>query len=85
MASLERSGEKVNRKWVQPLMAKMGLEAFFPRSQTTTAAIDARVYPYVLRHRELTHAEERKRPHDLARPVGAGGYVAYTGLEKHSI
>jgi len=57
-ASLGRSGETVNRKRVQRLMAKMGLEALFPRPRTTTAAPDARVYPYLLRDRELTHVDE---------------------------
>ena len=57
-ASLERSGETVNRKRVQRLMAVMGLEALFPRPRTTTAASDARVYPYLLRDRELTHVNE---------------------------
>jgi putative transposase len=57
-ASLERSGETVNRKRVQRLMAKMGLEAIFPRPRTTIAATDARVYPYLLRDRELTRADE---------------------------
>ena len=57
-ASLERSGETVNRKRVQRLMAMMGLEALFPRPRTTTAAPDARVYPYLLRDRELTHVDE---------------------------
>lgn len=57
-ASLERSGETVNRKRVQRLMALMGLEAFFPRPRTTTANPDARAYPYLLRNRELTHVNE---------------------------
>ena len=57
-ASLERSGEAVNRKRVQRLMAMMGLEAIFPRPRTTIAATDARVYPYLLRDRELTRVDE---------------------------
>jgi putative transposase len=57
-ACLERSGEMVNRKRVQRLMATMGLEALFPTPRTTTAAPDARVYPYLLRDRELTHVDE---------------------------
>ena len=56
--SLERSGETVNRKRVQRLMALMGLEALFPRPRTTTPAADARVYPYLLRDRVLTHVNE---------------------------
>ena len=39
-AILERSGETVNRKRVQRLMALMGLEALFPRPRTTTIASD---------------------------------------------
>jgi putative transposase len=50
-ASLERSGESVNRKRVQRLMAQMGLEAIFPRSRNTITATDARVYPYLFRDR----------------------------------
>jgi putative transposase len=57
-ASLERSGETVNRKRVQRLMAQMGLEAIFPRPRTTIAATAARVYPYLLRDRELTRVNE---------------------------
>jgi putative transposase len=57
-ASLERSGETVNRKRVQRLMAKMGLEAVFARPRTTIPASDARVYPYLLRDRVLTHINE---------------------------
>jgi putative transposase len=57
-ASLQRVGEAVNRKRVQRLMAVMGLEALFPKPRTTTAASDARVYPYLLRDRELTHVNE---------------------------
>jgi putative transposase len=57
-ASLQRGGETVNRKRVQRLMALMGLEALFPKPRTTTAASDARVYPYLLRDRELTHVDE---------------------------
>ncbi len=57
-ACLQRTGETVNRKRVQRLMAVMGLEAVFPRPRTTTVAPDARVYPYLLRDRELTHVDE---------------------------
>jgi putative transposase len=55
---LERSGETVNRKRVQRLMAVMGLEALFPKPRTTTAVPGAHVYPYLLRDRVLTHADE---------------------------
>ena len=57
-AFLERSGETVNRKRIQRLMALMGLEALHPRPRTTMAATDARAYPYLLRDRELTQVDE---------------------------
>jgi putative transposase len=55
---MARSGETINRKRVRRLMAFMGLEAVHPQPQTTTAAPDARAYPYLLRDRVLTHADE---------------------------
>jgi putative transposase len=55
---LERAGETVSRKRVQRLRAVMGVEALFPKPRTTTAAPGARVYPYLLRGRVLTHADE---------------------------
>jgi putative transposase len=57
-AWLQRLGETVNRKRIQRLMALMGLETVCPSPRTTTAAPDARVYPYLLRDRELTHVDE---------------------------
>jgi putative transposase len=56
--SLERATETVNRRPVRRLMALMGLEPLFPKPRTTTAAPDVRVYPYLLRDRVLTHADE---------------------------
>jgi len=57
-AFLERRGEVVNRKRVRRLMALMGLEGLHPRPRTTVADPDARTYPYLLRDRVLTHADE---------------------------
>jgi putative transposase len=55
---LERAGETVNRKRVQRLVAVMGLEALFPKPRTTIVEQGARAYPYLLRDRVLTHADE---------------------------
>ena len=57
-ASLRRRGEAINRKRVQRLMTLMGLEGLHPRPRTTIAAPGARAYPYLLRDRVLTRAEE---------------------------
>ena len=56
--SLNRSGEAVNRKRVQRLMALMGLEAVHPKPRTTVVAPGAKVYPYLLRDRVLTRVDE---------------------------
>ena len=57
-ASLRRRGAAVNRKRVQRLMTLMGLEGLHPGPRTTTAAPDGRAYPYLLRDRVLTRADE---------------------------
>jgi putative transposase len=57
-AWLNRRGEAVNRKRVQRLMAKMGLEALHPKPRTTLTAPGAKAYPYLLRDRELTRVDE---------------------------
>jgi putative transposase len=57
-AFLVRSGETVNRKRVQRLMGLMGLEALFPKPRSPAVATEARVYPYLLRDRELTRVNE---------------------------
>jgi putative transposase len=42
-------GEAVNRKRVQRLMRRMGLEAIYPRPKLSAAGPGHRVYPYLLR------------------------------------
>ena len=56
-ASLERSGETVNRKRVQRLMALMGLEGL-PQAADHHPGSGRAVYPYLLRDRVLTHVNE---------------------------
>jgi putative transposase len=52
-------GKPVNRKRVQGLMRLMGIEAVHPKPRTTTAAAaGVRLYPYLLRDRELTHVDQ---------------------------
>ena len=47
-----------NRKRVQRLMALIALEALFPRPRPTIPALDAPVYPSLLRDWESTHVNE---------------------------
>jgi putative transposase len=46
---LTQQGHAVNRKRVQRLMRTMGLEAIYPRPNTTRRCLEHRIYPYLLR------------------------------------
>ena len=46
---LKQWRHQINRKWVQRLMRKMGLEAIYPRPRTSRPASQHRIYPYLLR------------------------------------
>jgi putative transposase len=54
---LRQEGFAVNRKRVQRLMRLMGLEGLAPRPTTTKPAPGHRVFPYLLRGVEITHAD----------------------------
>jgi putative transposase len=56
--TLSGPGEPVNRKRIQRLMRVMGIEALHPKPRTTTPAEGAKAYPYLLRDRVLTRADE---------------------------
>ena len=55
---LRRKGYKINRKRVQRLMRKMGLEAVFPRPKTSKPHPDHKIYPYLLRNLEITRPNQ---------------------------
>ena len=48
-AWLNQQGEEVNRKRVQRLMRKMGLEAIYPKPRLSAAGRGHKIYPYLLR------------------------------------
>lgn len=47
-AALRRLDYRVNRKRVRRLMAKMGLEAIYPKPNTSQSHPEHRIYPYLL-------------------------------------
>jgi putative transposase len=57
-AWLAREGYEINRKRVQRLMRILGLEGLAPRPKTTKPAPGHRVFPYLLRNVEITHADQ---------------------------
>ena len=56
-AWLQVEGHDINRKRVQRLMRIMGLEGLTPRRSTSRPAKGHRVFPYLLRGVEITHAD----------------------------
>jgi putative transposase len=48
----------VNRKRVQRLMRRMGLEPIYPKRRTTRPAPGHTIYPYLLRNLEITHPDQ---------------------------
>lgn len=48
----------VNRKRVQRLMRRMGLEAIYPKRRTTRPAAGHKVYPYLLRNLAITRPDQ---------------------------
>lgn len=52
-AWLRRQGHDVNRKRVRRLMKRMGIEAIYPRQNTSKPAPDHKKYPYLLKNMEI--------------------------------
>ena len=55
---LEQEGHLINRKRVQRLMRKMGLEAIYPEPNTSESDKQHRVYPYLLRELSIQRPDQ---------------------------
>lgn len=55
---LHRQGHEVNRKRVQRLMRRMGLQSVAPKPNTSRPAPSHKVYPYLLRGLEITRPDQ---------------------------
>jgi len=55
---LHEQGSVVNHKRVARLMQKMGLQAITPGPHTSRPAPEHKVYPYLLRGKEITHVNQ---------------------------
>lgn len=55
---LRQEGRSANRKRIQRLMRKMGIEAIAPKPNTSTPAPEHVKYPYLLRHRKIEKVNE---------------------------
>lgn len=54
---LKKQGHTVNRKRVQRLMRLMGLEAIYPRPNTSKPHPEHRIYPYLLRGIDINRSD----------------------------
>lgn len=50
--------QSINRKRVQRLMRKMGLQGLYEKKKITTFCKDHQIYPYLLRNYVITHSNE---------------------------
>jgi len=55
---LRRLGYKINRKRVQRLMRRMGLEAIYPKPRTSRPHPQHKVYPYLLRNLKINRPNQ---------------------------
>lgn len=55
---LSVQGEEVNRKRVQRLMRRMGLEAIYPKPKLSAAGRGHRIYPYLLRNVSIEQVDQ---------------------------
>jgi putative transposase len=55
---LRRSGYKINRKRVQRLMRRMGLEAIYPKPNTSRRHPEHKIYPYLLKNVTINQANQ---------------------------
>jgi putative transposase len=55
---LTEQGEAVNRKRVQRLMRRMGLEAIYPKPKLSAARAGHRIYPYLLRNVRIERPDQ---------------------------
>ena len=69
----------VNRKRVQRLMRRMGLEAIYPKPRTTVRCPQHKIYPYLLRHLEIERPNQVWSTDITYIPL-RGGYVYLTAV-----
>lgn len=78
-AWLMERGQAVNRKRVQRLMRRMGLEAIYPKPRLSQRGEEAQIYPYLLRNVEILRPNQVWSSDITYVPV-AGGYAYLTAV-----
>jgi putative transposase len=55
---LIEKGYSINHKRVSRLMQTMGIEAIYPKPNTSQLAVGHLIYPYLLRHLKITYVHQ---------------------------
>ena len=76
---LRRQGYKINRKRVQRLMRRMGLQSVAPKPGTSKPHPGNKVYPYLLRNLVIDHPDQ-VRCTDITYIRMSGGFVYLTAV-----
>lgn len=76
---LRRKGYKINRKRVQRLMRKMGIQSIAPKPNTSKANPENKVYPYLLRNFNV-NIPNQVWCSDITYIPLAGGFVYLTAV-----
>ncbi|CCK80225.1 integrase [Desulfobacula toluolica Tol2] len=76
---MRRKGYKINRKRVQRLMRKMGIQSIAPKPNTSKAHPQNKVYPYLLRTFDVTRSNQVWSTDITYIPL-SGGFVYLTAV-----
>lgn len=76
---LRRKGYKINRKRVQRLMRKMGIQSIAPKPNTSRANPRNKVYPYLLKSFDVTRSNQAWCTDITYIPL-SGGFVYLTAV-----
>ena len=78
-AYLQRQGYSTNRKRVQRLMRKMGIQSIAPKPNTSAPRKEHKIYPYLLKGMDIKHPDQVWCSDITYIPL-AGGFVYLTAV-----
>ena len=79
-----RQGRKINRKRIQRLMRRMGIEAVYPKPHTSRPHPEHRIYPYLLRDLSVEHANQVWAADITYVPMSRGSMYLVAVMDWHS-
>jgi putative transposase len=81
---LKREGYKVGRRHVRTLMMRMGIEALYPRPNTSRRREGSQIYPYLLRNLEVCHSNQVWAGDITYIPLNRGFAYLFAAMDWHS-